>query len=84
MEKRRPSRKLALETNGVWEIHATSQTGSYPTLCGRDNEESSSTDAPDGALIDCQQCISLFVEVQRYQTKDFDQKCLKAVVGTVT
>ena len=73
------SRFVAVEQDGVVEIHASGAdaSGDYATLCGVDGNDDGAgvnqrpADLPPGAKINCPQCKQLILAARKFSRRDF-------------
>jgi len=68
--------RTAVVFDGKREVHATSQTGAYQTLCGLDGDDPTvgqlASDVLPGEKITCPDCKAMWLEAQRYRRGDFE------------
>jgi hypothetical protein len=66
---------IAVEQDGVVEVHASGVIGDYATLCGMDGDDLSVGQRPAplqiGARINCQHCILIIRTAKKYRERDF-------------
>ena len=67
--------KTAVVVDGKRDVHATSQTGAYQTLCGLDGDDptvgQTKSRVLPGEKITCPDCKAMWLEAKRYRRGDF-------------
>ena len=66
---------VAVEQDGMVEVHASGVIGDYATLCGMDGDDLSVGQRPApiqiGARINCPYCIPIIRAAKKYRERDF-------------
>lgn len=73
------SKFVAVEVEGVVEIHLPDASGNYATLCGLDGDDSHTgvqqalAKVPKGATVNCDACWNIFKVCRDYTARDFER-----------
>lgn len=67
---------VAVESDGVVEVHLPAISDNYATLCGLDGDDSKVGQrpavVPRGTKVNCPQCQAIFELCKSYSRKDFE------------
>jgi hypothetical protein len=71
------ARYVAIEQDGVINVHASGVHSDYATICGMDGDDETVGQRPAplqiGARINCPHCRSIIMAAKAYRNRDFEK-----------